>query len=149
MPISGKLISTSYIPGNLFSVNKVTSESIPNLFARNERVVCLFETEAGPICLILVGAMIVGSIETTWSKEIFPTYNIKRVHAIDYSSLKKPIELSKGEEMGRFKLGSTVISLFDSQAISMDTKIEENYSIKMGQSLGYIKHLNANHKKWK
>ena len=145
MPISGKLISTFYIPGSLFSVNEVMSKSISNLFARNERVVCLFQTKVGPMCLILVGAMIVGSIETTWGKGTYITHSKTRVHATDYSSLEKPIEFSKGQELGRFKLGSTVITLFGSQAISMDTKIKMNYPIKMGQKLGYIRHLNANH----
>ena len=145
MPISGKLISTFYIPGRLFSVNKMMSESLPNLFARNERVVCLFDTNTGPMCLVLVGAMIVGSIETTWSKETSPAHRIKEVHATDYSLLETPIKLSKGQEMGRFKLGSTVISLFGSQGISMNAKIEMNCSIKMGQGLGYIRRFNANH----
>ena len=145
MPISGKLISTFYIPGSLFSVNEMTSESLPNLFARNERFVCLFQTRVGPMCLILVGAMIVGSIETTWGEGTFAKNNRDRVHATHYSSLEKPIEFSKGQEMGRFKLGSTVITLFGSQTISIDTEIRMNYSIKMGQKLGYIKHLNANH----
>ena len=145
MPISGKLISTFYIPGSLFSVNEMTSESLPNLFARNERFVCLFQTKVGPMCLILVGAMIVGSIETTWGEETFAKNNRARVHATHYSSLEEPIEFSKGQEMGRFKLGSTVITLFGSQTISIDTEIRMNYSIKMGQKLGYIKDLNANH----
>ena len=145
MPISGQLISTFYIPGSLFSVNEMTSKSLPNLFARNERVVCLFQTKVGPMCLILVGAMIVGSIETTWGEGTYITHSKTRVHATDYSSLEKPIEFSKGQEMGRFKLGSTVITLFGSQAISMDTEIKMNYPIKMGQKLGYIRHLNANH----
>ena len=122
----------------------MTSKSLPNLFARNERFVCLFQTKVGPMCLLLVGAMIVGSIETTWGEGTFAKYNRNRVHATHYSSLEEPIEFSKGQEMGRFKLGSTVITLFGSQTISIDTDIKMNYPIKMGQKLGYIKHLNAN-----
>ncbi len=138
MPISGKLVSTIYVPGSLFSVNEATSESVPNLFARNERVICIFETRAGPMCLIFVGAMIVGSIETSWAGEIRPPNNNRKVHRIDYSSLEKPINLAKGDEAGRFKLGSTVILLFGENAVSLDTQLEINDPIKMGQNLGMI-----------
>jgi len=138
MPISGKLVSTIYVPGSLFSVNKATSESLPNLFARNERVICIFETRAGPMCLIFVGAMIVGSIETSWAGEIRPPTNNRKVHRIDYSSLEKPITLAKGDEAGRFKLGSTVILLFGENAVSLDAQLKINDPIKMGQNLGII-----------
>jgi phosphatidylserine decarboxylase len=138
MPISGKLISTIYIPGKLFSVNRITTEALPNLFARNERAVCLFETNAGPMCLILVGAMIVGSIETSWAGQICPSVNNRQIRAVDYNSLETPINLAKGDEAGRFKLGSTAIILFGQGVISLDTKLKVNHPIKMGETLGYI-----------
>ncbi len=113
MPCNGVLREMIYVPGELFSVNLFTADNVPNLFARNERVICLFDTDFGPMAQILVGATIVGSIETVWSGTVTPPREgiIKRwtYPAADETGA---IALQKGEEMGRFKLGSTVINLF-------------------------------------
>ncbi|RDL43002.1 phosphatidylserine decarboxylase [Marinomonas piezotolerans] len=135
MPLSGKLIKTIHVPGKLFSVNKVTAEQIPNVFARNERTVCLFETEAGPMAVILVGAMIVASIETVWTGQVTPFS--KQVQTWDYAKLAN-IELQKGEEMGRFKLGSTAIVLFGKDAINWDQSLQAETPTKMGMPFGTV-----------
>ncbi|MBP6682502.1 MAG: phosphatidylserine decarboxylase, partial [Halioglobus sp.] len=109
MPLAGRLTATSYIPGKLFSVNRVTAESVPRLFARNERLVCYFDTAAGPMAMILVGAMVVAGIETVWSGQVAPPTSEPVLR--DYVAVPRVIELAQGEEMGRFKLGSTVILL--------------------------------------
>ncbi len=101
-----------YVPGDLFSVNHLTAQNVPNLFARNERVICLFDTEFGPMAQILVGATIVGSIETVWSGTVTPPREgiIKRWTA--RWRQRRLHRLAERPEMGRFKLGSTVINLF-------------------------------------
>ena len=109
MPIDGTLTNMIYVPGDLFSVNPLTAQNVPNLFARNERVVAIFDTEIGPMAMVLVGATIVASIETVWAGTVTPPAG-KRVFTWDYPISKaEKITLKKGEEMGRFKLGSTVI----------------------------------------
>ena len=133
MPLTGKLTKMIHIPGKLFSVNKVTAEQIPNVFARNERTVCLFDTEAGPMAVILVGAMIVASIETIWAGQVTP-FN-KNVVTWDYKELND-IEIKKGEEMGRFKLGSTAIVLFGKDAIKWDESLEAETQTQMGMKFG-------------
>ena len=113
MPISGILEKMLYIPGKLFSVNNETAEGIKDLYTKNERVVAIFNTEIGRVAVILVGAMIVGSIETFWHGAVSPPH-YKTIQAWDYSSTEENhIKLNKGEEMGLFKLGSTVIMLFE------------------------------------
>jgi phosphatidylserine decarboxylase len=136
MPLTGKLTKMIHIPGKLFSVNKVTAEQIPSVFARNERTVCIFDTEAGPMAVILVGAMIVASIETTWAGQVTP-FN-KNVVTWDYSELNK-IEIKKGEEMGRFKLGSTAIVLFGKDAVKWEESIQAETPTKVGMHFGQIK----------
>ena len=135
MPIDGTLKQMIYVPGDLFSVNTTTSENVPNLFARNERVVCIFDTQQGPMAMILVGAMIVAGIETVWAGEVAPA---KRKLAVTHYQPENPqeIKLKKGEEMGRFKLGSTVILLFGENKICWDTALEEGTAVKMGESMG-------------
>ena len=135
MPLTGRLTKMIHIPGKLFSVNKVTAEQIPNVFARNERTVCLFDTEAGPMAVILVGAMIVASIETVWAGQVTP-FN-KQVVTWDYGALNN-IELKKGEEMGRFKLGSTAIILFGKDAINWEESLQAETPTKMGMHFGRI-----------
>lgn len=135
MPLTGKLTKMIHIPGKLFSVNKVTAEQIPNVFARNERTVCLFDTEAGPMAVILVGAMIVASIETVWAGQVTP-FN-KQVVTWNYDALNN-IELKKGEEMGRFKLGSTAIILFGKDAINWEESLQAETPTKMGMHFGRI-----------
>jgi len=109
MPIDGTLSKMIYVPGDLFSVNPLTAQNVPNLFARNERVVAIFDTEIGPLAMVLVGATIVASIETIWAGTVTPPAG-KDVFSWNYpTSGDNSITLKKGDEMGRFKLGSTVI----------------------------------------
>ncbi len=112
MPCDGVLKRMIYVPGDLFSVNPLTAANVPGLFARNERVVTLFETEHGPMAMVLVGATIVASIETVWAGTVTPPTG-SQVMAWDYPTEgENAIRLHKGEEMGRFKLGSTVVACF-------------------------------------
>lgn len=138
MPIAGTLLKTIYVPGRLFSVNHATAEAIPNLFARNERFVCLFQTELGPMALILVGAMIVAGIESIWSGQVCPMGGKKEISSIDYSNHHPAIELARGEEMGRFRLGSTAIVLLPYGVMTFDSALEAASPIVMGQLLGQI-----------
>lgn len=133
MPISGTLKSMTYVPGQLFSVNDVTTRTVPRLFSRNERVVCIFDTAAGPMAVILVGAMIVASIETVWAGLVTP--HKRRVRTTDYGD-KQPIQLEKGEEMGRFKLGSTVIVLFGADKVQWAESLGAESAVKMGAHFG-------------
>ena len=130
MPLDGSLKSMKYIPGNLFSVNQRTVDDIDQVFARNERLVCYFDSEYGEIALVMVGAIFVGSMETSWEGQITPPYN-KSVKTFEYDSHQ--IKLSKGEELGRFNMGSTVILLFPHNVSKMN--FEFNKTLKMGQSL--------------
>ena len=130
MPLDGSLKSMKYIPGNLFSVNQRTVDDIDQVFARNERIVCYFDTEYGEIALVMVGAIFVGSMETSWEGQITPPYN-KSVKTFEYDS--RQIKLSKGEELGRFNMGSTVILLLPHNVSKMN--FEFNKTLKMGQSL--------------
>jgi len=109
MPCAGRLLSMAHVPGALFSVNPVTARGVPGLFARNERVVCLFDTPLGPMALVLVGATIVGSMAVVWHGQVNPP-RTEHLRCWDYAS--QSIELQQGDEMGRFQLGSTVVVLF-------------------------------------
>ena len=130
MPFDGRLISMTYIPGDLFSVNQSTADSVDNLFARNERLVCYFETKFGEVAFILVGAIMVGSMEVVWEGKITPPYT-KSIKKFDYSS--KDIRLVKGEEMGRFNMGSTVIIILPKG--SPELKLSAKKDLKMGSPL--------------
>jgi phosphatidylserine decarboxylase len=134
MPLAGRLTATSYIPGELFSVNGVTAQNVDNLFARNERMVCYFDTEIGPMALILVGAMVVAGIETVWSGQVAPPP--KHPTLMDYLELPQPVELAKGDEMGRFMLGSTVILLFPKGSMAWAENYAAGGSTRMGENLG-------------
>ncbi|MGF1683532.1 archaetidylserine decarboxylase [Photobacterium minamisatsumaniensis] len=134
MPCDGTLRKMIYVPGELFSVNPLTAQNVPNLFARNERVVCIFDTEFGPVAQVLVGATIVGSIETVWAGTITPPRS-PRVHSWDYPAEgDQAITLKKGDEMGRFKLGSTVINLFPKDAIRFVEEMEPGKTTLMGSA---------------
>lgn len=115
MPCNGRLVGSIYIPGKLFSVNNATAQSVPHLFARNERLVCEFETDRGSLVIILVGAMIVAGIETVWGGQVTPLPKTPTSSRFD-----KSIEFEKGDEIGRFKLGSTVIILSQSDRLSFN-----------------------------
>tara|TARA_B100001121_G_scaffold288206_1_gene286084 strand:- start:75 stop:878 length:804 start_codon:yes stop_codon:yes gene_type:complete len=138
MPLKGTLIKTIHIPGRLFSVGYATSSNIPNLFARNERLVCVFSTDAGLFSLILVGAMVVGSIKTVWTKEAPKVLATPEIKEIDYKSQEIKVNLDKGAEVGRFELGSTVIVLFEQKLMQLNSNIVANKPIRMGESLGLI-----------
>jgi len=136
MPCTGTLREMVYIPGKLFSVNPVTAENVPRLFARNERVAAIFDTEFGPMAMVLVGAMIVASIETVWSGLVAP---LKReVKSTSYGS-SQSITLEKGQEMGRFKLGSTVVLAFPPNKTDFIESLKATTDVQMGQAFGTIK----------
>jgi len=138
MPLAGRLTGTTYIPGRLFSVNAVTAEGVDRLFARNERLVCYFDTAVGPMAMVLVGAMIVAGIETVWSGRAAPRPR-SLVHT-DFRQLPEPVELERGEEMGRFCLGSTVILLFPRETLSWRDSHTAGSSVRMGAALGDFIH---------
>jgi len=132
MPITGKLTQMTYVPGKLFSVSPRTVRAVPDLFARNERVVNVFETEYGPIALVLVGAIFVGSMETVWHGQVTPPYG-DRVMKWDYA--EQSICIEKGQEMGRFNMGSTIILLLPKSAPSFLVDWSADDPIKLGQAL--------------
>ncbi|MGB6976819.1 MAG: archaetidylserine decarboxylase [Gammaproteobacteria bacterium] len=136
MPFTGQLTEMFYVPGRLFSVNPVTTEYVPDLFARNERVVCLFDTQIGPMAVIMVGAMIVASIETVWGGTITPSTG-RIVQHWDYRN-NELIELPRGAELGRFKLGSTVIVLFSANRIRWLAQLQAETTVRMGQSFASV-----------
>lgn len=133
MPIKGKLVKMIYVPGKLFSVNQTSVNAISQLFARNERVVCVFETEIGKVAVIAVGAMIVGSIAMKWCGVVAPgkTPGVKTWDYRDY-----PVNVEQGQELGHFRLGSTVIVLTEKDAISWDATIQAGQALQMGQRIG-------------
>jgi len=135
MPLSGRLQRMIHVPGRLFSVAPYTARQVPRLFARNERVICVFDTDVGPLVMVLVGAMLVSSTETVWAGEITPNKN-KDVSIINY--LEETVSLAKGDEMGRFNMGSTVILLMPSGALKNLADLGTGDSIKVGQKLGRI-----------
>lgn len=134
MPCDGTLREMIYVPGDLFSVNPLTAANVPNLFARNERVICVFDTAFGPMAQILVGATIVGSIETVWAGTVTPPREgiIKR-WTYPAEGQEGAITLQKGEEMGRFKLGSTVINLFAPGSVELLPHLVNKTVTRMGQ----------------
>ncbi len=132
MPFSGKLRTMIHVPGDLFSVNEATANHVPRLFSRNERVVAIFDTSAGPMAVVLVGAMIVASIETVWAGQITPL--AKSVREWHYP--QTDVELNKGDEMGRFKLGSTAIVLFGPDAASWSDALSAGSQTRMGEKMG-------------
>jgi phosphatidylserine decarboxylase len=135
MPLAGTLREMVYVPGRLFSVNQSTAENVPGLFARNERVVCLFDTERGPMAVVLVGAMIVASIETVWAGLVTPPRRALKTFSYDEAA-RKPVQLDTGAELGRFKLGSTAIVLFGPQQVNWAEGLEAGKGVRMGQLLG-------------
>lgn len=134
MPMAGRLTATCYIPGRLFSVNAVTAEGVDRLFARNERLVCYFEGPRGPFAMVLVGAMIVAGIETVWSGQVAPP--LRRPVTTEYAVLPTPVSLERGEEMGRFLLGSTVILLFPPGAPGFDSALTPGAPTRVGDAMG-------------
>lgn len=134
MPCAGTLTRMIYVPGALFSVNPVTARGRPNLFARNERVVCVFESpEHGPFVMVLVGATIVGSMATVWHGVVNP----KRTNKVsDWTYAEQEITLKKGEEMGRFLLGSTIVMLFRPGTIAFNKDWAAERPVRLGERMG-------------
>ena len=138
MPLAGRLQEMVHIPGKLFSVSPLTTRMVPDLFARNERVAALFDTPAGPMALVLVGAINVASIETVWAGAITPPLG-KTIRTWSYPpNGEGAVRLDKGVEMGRFNMGSTVIVLFGRGAARWDAEIRAGRAVRMGQRLGKV-----------
>ena len=133
MPCSGRLTRMIYVPGDLFSVNPVTARGVPGLFARNERVVCVFESARGPFVLVLVGATIVGSMATVWHGVVNPPRS-KAVREWHYPAAGQPeVLLKQGDEMGRFLLGSTVVMLFPKGPLRFNPDWMPGGPVRLGQ----------------
>jgi phosphatidylserine decarboxylase len=135
MPCDGTLTHMVHVPGQLFSVNQATAAEVPGLFARNERVVAIFDTEFGPMAMVLVGAMIVASIETVWAGLVCPKG--KAVSQFNYTN-QDPILLKKGEEMGRFKLGSTVVMCLPKGVSQWPKELSAGTTTRLGQMLAEL-----------
>jgi len=135
MPLTGTLKEMVHIPGRLFSVNTATTHSVPGLFARNERVAAIFDTEAGPMALVLVGAIFVSSIETVWHGVVSPpTIPIVKSWVYEHNA---PV-LKKGEEMGRFNMGSTIIVLFGKDKVQWSDDFKADKLVKLGEKIGRL-----------
>ncbi|SFZ77181.1 archaetidylserine decarboxylase [Chitinimonas taiwanensis] len=132
MPCDGRLLQMIYVPGELYSVNPATARGVPGLFARNERVVCVFESARGPFVLTLVGATIVGSMATVWHGVVNPPRG-KQVQVWNYA--EQQIVLKRGEEMGRFLLGSTVVLLFPKPAVSFNPAWAPAAGVRLGEAM--------------
>jgi len=132
MPAAGKLLSSRYIPGDLFSVNDKTAQALPGLFARNERLVCEFESEQGQFALVFVGAMLVAGIETVWSGFETPGPGVVRDSDFSHQDLR----FEKGEEIGRFRFGSTVILLFQKEQVDWEDSFKPLSAVQMGEKIG-------------
>ncbi|QGM81621.1 archaetidylserine decarboxylase [Otariodibacter oris] len=138
MPCDATLKKMIYVPGELFSVNPFLAEHVPNLFARNERVICEFETEFGPMVQILVGATITASMSTVWAGVINPP-RAKDVLVYHYlTEGESAVHLKKGQEMGAFRLGSTVINLFPKDTVTFEDYLKTGEPLKMGERLAKI-----------
>jgi phosphatidylserine decarboxylase len=133
MPLAGRLRETVYVPGRLFSVNAATASLVPRLFARNERVLTWFDTAFGEFALILVGALNVGSIATVWAGDITPA-----PRRVTTTLPPQALALEKGEELGRFNMGSTVILLFQKDRARWHAEVRAGATVRLGQSLGYL-----------
>jgi phosphatidylserine decarboxylase len=132
MPCAARLTRMVHVPGDLFSVNPVTARAVPGLFARNERVVCVFQTALGPFVLALVGATIVGSMATVWHGVVNPP-RPDRLREWRYD--EAPVELKQGDEMGRFLLGSTVVMLFPRGPLRFNPAWEPGGAVRLGQTM--------------
>ena len=129
MPVSGKLLNMIYVPGKLYSVNPASVNSVPGLFAKNERVICIFETAIGKMAVIAVGAMIVGSIAMQWHGIVAPGSH-RDIQVWDYQN--KVIELQQGDEIGHFRLGSTIILLFEQDALQWLGTLQAGEKLRLG-----------------
>ncbi len=137
MPVSGNLIKTIFVPGDLFPVNTASVRTVDQLFARNERFISIFETELGLVAQIMVGATFVGSMETVFAGQITPTKN-REVVIKEYADNEKTITLNQADEFGHFNMGSTVILIFEKNSISWLDNLKAGDSIQVGQTLGEV-----------
>ncbi len=131
MPCDGRLTQMVYVPGDLFSVNPTTARGVPGLFARNERVVCVFDSARGPFVLVLVGATIVGSMATVWHGVVNPP----RLPDVKTWHYDRQVELKQGDEMGRFLLGSTVVMLFPKPQFAFNADWTPGRAIRLGETM--------------
>lgn len=132
MPLAGRLTETVHVPGRLFAVNRAAVRAVPRLFARNERVAALFDTEAGPMAVVLVGALLVGSIETVWAGRVTPP----RGREVRSWVPTTEVRLARGAELGRFAMGSTVILLFSPGRVRWDEALAPGAAVRMGRRIG-------------
>ena len=137
IPLDGKLTAMTHVPGRLFSVSPATTRAVPRLFARNERVVTYFDTEIGPMAMVLVGAIFVASIETVWAGEVTPPAG-KEIRHWKYNPENTENQFRKGDEVGRFNMGSTVILIFGKHSIEWLPDIMPGNSIQMGQAIATL-----------
>ena len=135
MPLAGALVSTAHVPGRIFSVAPKAVESIPRLFARNERLVCHFEGELGPFAMVLVGALLVSSVSTVWGDLEIPPY-ASRIRSKDYRD--QGIRLDRGVEMGRFNMGSTVILLFPANGPKLSHSLLAEQAVRVAETIGRV-----------
>lgn len=135
MPLAGTLRRMVHVPGRLFSVNQTTTEALPRLFARNERVVSVFDTGQGPMAVILVGAFFVGSMDTVWAGTVAPAH--RRATVWDYAG-RAEVRLERGAELGRFNMGSTVIVLLGSDRVQWAESAGPGKPVRMGEALGTL-----------
>jgi phosphatidylserine decarboxylase len=135
MPCEGRLKRMIYIPGDLFSVNPLTARHVPSLFARNERVVCEFECAHGPLVMVLVGATIVGSMQTVWHGVVNPP---RTREPREWRYDDQSIVLAKGAEMGRFLLGSTVVLLFPRNVLTFTPDWAPTRGVRLGEAMGTL-----------
>lgn len=133
MPLAGTLKEMVHIPGRLFSVNNTTVSAVPNLFARNERVACIFDTDAGPMALVLVGAIFVSSVETVWHGVVTPP---STPSARSWRYVENAPRLEKGAEMGRFNMGSTIVVLFGKDKADWNDDLTAGKPVKLGEAIG-------------
>lgn len=146
MPMAGHLLAMSHIPGRLFSVSAATTRAIPRLFARNERVISYFDTTIGCMAMVLVGALFVGSMETIWHGVVTPPHGGRAIKHWRYGSMdpgldkekETVVQLNKGDEMGRFNMGSTVILLFQESAVQWQSQLQTAQSVRLGQTIASI-----------
>lgn len=134
MPCAGQLTRMVHVPGDLFSVNPTTARGVPGLFARNERVVCFFDSANGPFVLVLVGATIVGSMATVWHGQVNPP----RTGVLRHWDYPAKVSLQKGEEMGRFLLGSTVVMLFPKGPLQFNPEWAPARAIRLGEAMAQL-----------
>lgn len=146
MPMAGHLLAMSHIPGRLFSVNAATTRAVPRLFARNERVISYFYTTIGCMAMVLVGALFVGSMETVWHGVVTPPHGGRAIKHWQYQSMdpsldkekEATVQLGKGDEMGRFNMGSTVILLFEENTVQWQSQLQTAPSVRLGQTIASI-----------